>query len=123
MQITITGSQLELTEAMKQYAEKKIGGLEKYYDGITEAKVILGLETHHHNKGDIFFVECRLYVPGKDIFAKNTEKDLYAAIDKVRGELESELRKHKAKEKTQIKKQQIEVRESKEYKDTNDSDE
>lgn len=120
MQIAITGSQLELTEAMKQYAEKKVSSLEKYYDSISEAKIVLGIETHHHNKGEIFFVECRLYVPGKDLFSKNTAKDLYAAIDAVRDELEAELKKHKAKGKTQLKKHQEEIRENKEYKATED---
>lgn len=115
MKLTITGSQLQLTDAMKQYAEKKMNSLEKFYEDIIEAKVVLGMETRHHNKGEIFTVECKLYVPGKDIFAKNTAKDLYAAIDMVRDELEAELKKHKVKIKGDIKKHKTEIRESKAY--------
>ena len=120
MQISITGNQLDLTEAIKSYVEKKIGGLDKFYENISEAKVVLGKETNHHNKGEIFFVECRLYVPGKDLFAKNNAKDLYAAIDIVRDELGGELKKHKEKNKSISKKQHGEAREIKEYQDSDE---
>ncbi len=115
MKIVISGSQIELTEAMKAYVEKKLAKLEKLSDKISEAKVILGLETHHRQKGDIFFMECKLMVPGKDLFAKSMNKDLYAAIDLVRDELEQELKKYKQKIRGNLKKHQNEMRATKEY--------
>ena len=36
MKITIQGTGIELTEAIKQYAEEKVQSLEKYFDNIFE---------------------------------------------------------------------------------------
>jgi len=98
MQIKITGRGIELTDAIRDYTEKKINGLSKFYYNIIRADVVVGVESHHHLKGDIFLAECRLYVPGKDVFASKNEKTLYKAIDKIRDYLEQELKKHKARQ-------------------------
>jgi putative sigma-54 modulation protein len=116
MNIQITGRGMELTEAIKAYVDKKLGALEKFYDRILKADVKVGKETDHHLKGNIFFCECRLDVPGVDLFASKSEKNLYKAIDKVRDYLELELKKHKILEREKIKKDKRRVREEKEYK-------
>jgi len=115
MQVLITGRGIELTESIKSYIEKKIGGLEKFYDKIQKAEVKVGKETDHHLKGEIFIAECRLDVPGVDLFASKNEKNLYKAIDKVRDYLEGELKKHKILQREKIKKDKRLVRASKEY--------
>jgi putative sigma-54 modulation protein len=115
MKITISGSQLETTEAMHKYVEKKFASLEKFFNKILDVKVILGLETHHRLKGEIFFAECKMQVPGKDLFAKKTAKDIYAAVDIVRDELEAELKKYKQKLRGNVKKNKTEARNNKEY--------
>ena len=97
MQVTITGKGIELTEAIKAYAEEKIGALDKFYDGIIRAEMAVGVENHHHLKGQIYVADCKLIVPGKDLFASKNEKTLYKAIDKIRDYLEGELKKMKAK--------------------------
>lgn len=117
MQIQITGKGMELTESIKEYTEKKISGLDKFYDKIIRAKVVVGVENHHHLKGQIFICECKLEVPGNDLFASKNEKDLYKAIDKVRDYLENELKKHKVHQREKDKKDKRKVRDSKEYKD------
>ncbi|MFA5062000.1 MAG: ribosome-associated translation inhibitor RaiA [Patescibacteria group bacterium] len=116
MQVIVTGKGLELTDAIRDYAEKKIGSLEKFYNNIIRANVSVGVESHHHQKGSIFVADCKLEVPGKDIFASKNEKTLYKAIDKIRDYLESELKKHKVKERVKSKKDMRQVREEKEYK-------
>lgn len=116
MQIDLSGKNVELTEAIKNYVEKKITGLEKFFDRITKAKVIVGLETNHHQKGEIFFCECRLDLPGKEIFVLRNEKDLYKAIDNVRDHIEQELKKYKVSQREKEKKDKRQVRDNKEYK-------
>lgn len=115
MQIKTTGKQMELTDAIASYVEKKVNGLDKYYEGIVRASVVVGCETHHHLKGDIFFAECKLEVPGNDIFAKNTAKDAYAAIDLLRDDLVAELKKHKQHVRGNVKKKKTIARNAKEY--------
>ncbi len=116
MQINTTGKNIELTEAIKDYVDKKINSLEKFYDKISLAHVIVGIENHHHQKGDVFICECKLNLTGEDLFISKTEQDLYKAIDKVRDHLEEELKKHKTIQREKDKKDKREVRDSKEYK-------
>ncbi|MFA6486503.1 MAG: ribosome-associated translation inhibitor RaiA [Candidatus Magasanikbacteria bacterium] len=115
MQVIITGKGIELTDAIKDYAEKKISGLDKFMEGIIRAHVTVGVETHHHLKGEIFICECKLEIPGNDVFASKNEKTLYKAIDKVRDYLETELKKHKAKFHRNDRKDHREGRDVKEY--------
>ena len=115
MQITITAKGIELTTAIKDYAEKKIGSLDKFYSRIQLANIEVGVENHHHLKGEIFQCDCKLVVPGNDLYASKKEKTLYKAIDKVKDYLESELKKHKAKTTEKDKKDKRKVRESKAY--------
>jgi len=116
MQVTITGKSIELTEAIKDYAKKKIASLDKFYDNILRAEVVVGLETRHHLKGKNFICECKLVVPGNDLFATKEEANLYKAIDKVRDYLESELKRHKVKQREKEKKLKRAIRQTKEYK-------
>jgi len=115
MQVNIKGKGIELTDAIKAYVEDKISGLDKFYDKIIRASVVVGVESHHHQKGDVFIAECKLEVPGNNLFASKNEKTLYKAVDKIRDYLESELKKHKTltREKTKVARRQ--VRESKGY--------
>lgn len=115
MQVIISAKGIELTEAIKEYADKKISGLEKFYDKIIRAHVTVGMESQHHLKGKIFVAECKLEVPGNDLFASKNEMTLYKAIDKVRDYLESELKKHKVMQREKEKKDKRKVRENKEY--------
>lgn len=118
MQIQITGKGIELTSSIQEYVEKKISGLDKFYDKIIRAQVRVGVETNHHLKGKIFICECKLEVPGNDLFASKNEKDVYKAIDKVRDYLETELKKHKVMQREKDKKDKRKVRDGKEYKIT-----
>ena len=116
MKIQMTGRGMELTEAIKDYVDKKIGSLDKFYDKILKADVKVGKESDHHLKGEVFICECKLDVPGVDLYASKNEKNLYKAIDKVRDYLEGELKKHKILQREKIKKDKREVRAGKEYK-------
>lgn len=115
MQVIINGKGIDLTDAIKDYTEKKISGLDKFYDKIIRADVTVGVENHHHLKGKVFVCECKLEVPGKDLFASKSEKTLYKAIDKVRDYLEAELMKRKETSERKDKKDRRLVRGSKEY--------
>lgn len=115
MQIQITGKGVELTEAIKNYVEKKMTALNKFYNNrIIRADIVVGVESIHHVKGKKFFAECKLEVPGKDLFASKHEDALYKAIDKIRDYLELELNKHKVKQRVTEKDKKI-SRKNKEY--------
>lgn len=116
MEIQITGRGIDLTEAIKDYASKKAESLNKFYNNrITRAEIIVGVNSLHHRKGDMFNAEFKLDVPGKNLFAAKQEENLYKAIDKVRDYLESELKKYKLKQRVQSKDKKM-GRADKEYK-------
>jgi ribosomal subunit interface protein len=81
MEIHVSSKKITLTDAIEQYAVKKLQVLEKFFNNITKVEVIVGMETKHHQKGDIFFAECKLAVPGTDLFAKSEGTDMYQALD------------------------------------------
>ncbi|MFA5188960.1 MAG: ribosome-associated translation inhibitor RaiA [Patescibacteria group bacterium] len=104
MQIDIKGTNMELTQAIKAYIDEKIGGLEKFFDQILEARVEVGLTTKHHQKGNIFRAEVNLEVPRKHILRAEAEKeDLYMAINQVKDELQAQIKKYKEKMRGNVK--------------------
>ena len=114
MIINIKATGMELTPAIRQYAEDKINSLNKFFDNIVQADIDVGMTTHHHRKGKIFYAEVNLHVPphGKLERIVKEEEDLYKAIDKVKDHFKVEL--ERMKEKLRHKDKQ-ELRDTKEY--------
>ena len=91
--INITGSNMELTEAIKDYTTKKITTLKKYLVDYSPVDVTIevGQTTNRQNKGKIFKAEVNLKIPGNFIRATETAEDLYEAIDKVKDHLQRQI--------------------------------
>lgn len=115
MQILISGRGVNLTDPIEDYVTKKINSLDKFFKDIIRADVILGLETRHRVKGKIFFAECKLGVPGYDVFTREAGTTLYEAIDLIKAKLEKDLKKHKIKLRGNEKKNRQTRRRHKEY--------
>lgn len=99
MQIQIKATKIELTDAIRDYVQKKCDMLEKY---LGEVPVInchfeVGLAVGGQHSGEIYRAEINLDVPGKLLRVEKTEADLYKAIDKVKDHMEREIVKHKEK--------------------------
>lgn len=96
MNIQIKGTNLELTDALKQYVNEKIGHLEHYSQEILGARVELETSTHHQ-KG-FFRCEVNLDLPHMQVMrAEMIDADLYAAIDLVVPKLKVELERHQGR--------------------------
>lgn len=91
MNLHITGRNLEVTPAIRQYIESKIGRLDKHFDSIIDAQVILSTERVKHT------AEITLRVAGKDLHCSDSEESLYAAIDLLADKVERQIIKHKSK--------------------------
>jgi len=104
MQININSTGIDMTEAIKQYAMEKIASLTKYFNNIQQADIDVGMRSHHHLKGKIYYAEVNLHVPGKILRVSKNAEDLYKAIDKVKEHLKVELDKFKQKLRHQDKK-------------------
>ena len=101
MKINFKATNMELTEAVKQYAEEKITKLTKYIpdqpDIEVKAQVELGKEVGDQRAGDIFLAELNMEVSGQFYRAAAEKDDLYAAIDQMRDEAARVLKKDKGR--------------------------
>jgi putative sigma-54 modulation protein len=90
--VTISGRHMDVTEALKNYAEQKVGKLSKYYDRIQEIEVIMDASK------DATRVEVIVNAEHNAIFiAHHDSGDAYACIDGCVDKLERQLTDHKEK--------------------------
>ena len=99
MHIDIRAKDIELTDPLREYIQKRVGGLTKYLKRFDEdtllAEVEVARTTQHHRSGNVYYAEVNLTVPGKLLRATHKAEDIRAAIDKVRDILQREIRKYK----------------------------
>ena len=91
MQINLSGHHVEITEPLRDYVTSKLSKLERYFDHVTNAHVVLTVEKQ------IQKAEASLHVSGGLLFADATEQDMYAAIDAMSDKLDRQIRRHKEK--------------------------
>ena len=92
--IKVTGRHISVTEAIKDYAVKKIENLHLDYPRIIDAQVIIDVEKHRQ------FAEIILHCSNHiTIEASHECDDLYAAIDAVAKKIEQQIRKRHNKTK------------------------
>lgn len=93
MNYNIRGQRVQVTDALRDYAEKKLSRLEKYFDpSITsEVNVTLSVTKGQHA------VEVTIPLSGIFLRAEEKSDDMYASIDLVVDKLERQIRKHKTK--------------------------
>jgi len=104
MNINIRAVGMDLTPAIKTYVEDKLSGLEKFVGNILNMDVELGLDTNHHNKGEIYSCSVVIQLPKEVITVKKTEKNLYKAIDKVKDHARESMIKTKEKKREEKRK-------------------
>ena len=100
MQINIKTKNLDLTPALKDYIEEKIGAIAKFLSrwdegNVLESWVEIGRTSSHHHKGDVFRAVVDIRVPGKGLRAEDEDFDARVAIDRVRDKLKREAEKYK----------------------------
>lgn len=98
MNISIKGTNLDLTPALKTFVEEKIGHLEKYMP-VLEAKVELERATKHKS-GDVFRAEVMMFAGSKVIRADATSQEIFASVDLVIPKLKEQISKFKDKKDT-----------------------
>mgnify|MGYP000347168484 FL=1 len=91
MQINISGHHIEITPALRSYAEEKIKRLEHHFDQITRSDITLTVEKLRQK------AECNIHVSGGDLHASAEDENMYAAIDSLSDKLDRQLLKHKEK--------------------------
>jgi putative sigma-54 modulation protein len=96
LHIVVTGRHLAVTDAIRDYAKKKVEGLHLDYPRIIEAKVIL--DVHNGHGAPRHFCEIILFCANHITIEASSEcADLYAAIDETIGKIARRMRKYKTR--------------------------
>ncbi len=91
MQFTLSGHHVEITEALRNYVNEKLVKIERHFDRMTSAQVILSVEKLEHK------AEATVRVAGSDLYADAIHADMYAAIDALADKLDRQIKKYKDK--------------------------
>lgn len=91
MKFKIVGRNIEVTEALRDAIEKKIGRLEKYFNPESEAKVTLSVEKTRQ------IIEVTIPTNGVIVRGEEATADMYSSIDSVVDKIERQIIKHKNK--------------------------
>jgi putative sigma-54 modulation protein len=109
MKLILSTHNVTLTKAIEAHVVKCIKKLDHFDPRAIDARVTL---EHDHTRVPERQFSCsmRLAVRGPDLFAKDVESDLYAAIDRVTKKIEQQIRKqhnrfkaHKHKDAAKLK--------------------
>jgi len=91
MKIIFKGKHIEVTDAMRNYIEKRLSKIERYFDHILEVIVTLSVEKSRQ------IIEVTLQTNRGLIRAEEETDDMYTSIDKVADKLERQIKKYKEK--------------------------
>jgi putative sigma-54 modulation protein len=91
MNLHLTGHQLEITAAMRDYVTGKLDRITRHFDNVIDVRVILSVEKLKQK------IEASVHLSGKDIFVESHDTDMYAAIDTLVDKLDRQILRHKEK--------------------------
>ena len=90
--VQVTGRHIAVTDALKQYVQKKVESLHLDKPRIMEAQIILEVQKYRHMAEVLLF--CANHIT---IEARAQCEDLYAAIDEVMSKVARQMRKFKTR--------------------------
>ena len=91
MRIDISGHQMDITPALRDYAQEKLGRLAKHFEQHLDTRMILSVDKLEHK------AEATIHTPGKTLYADSLAPDMYAAIDLLADKLDRLVIKQKEK--------------------------
>lgn len=100
MRVEINCSRIDLTDALKKYAETKIKSVERLVkrfelQGELIAFVEISKISRHHKQGDVYYAEITMKMPEKTIRIEKTHESIQGAIDQLKDTLKEEVARTK----------------------------
>lgn len=117
MRIIIKTTNIEPSKSTERFVRKKIKSLEKFLKPILrkqdvvggkvdprgEAFIEIGKPSLHHRKGEVFYAECQIPLPGDSLRAEAKGEDLRLAVVEVREQMKRQLKEYKEKQRDKEK--------------------
>lgn len=94
MNYNVRGENIEVTPALRDHVEKKIGKLERYFESDVDASVNVNLKFYNDQESK---VEVTIPMTDLALRAEVHNEDMYNAVDLATSKLERQIRKHKTK--------------------------
>lgn len=91
MNLQISGHHVDLTSALRDFVSSKMRRIERHFDHLIDASVVLTVEKMRHK------AEATLHVRGATLHAEEVQGDMYAAIDRLIDKLDRQICKFKEK--------------------------
>lgn len=91
MQLNLTGHHVEITPAMRAYAEKRLERVWRHCARVIDVHMVMSVDKNEHK------AEATVHVSGNDIHADAIDKNMYRAIDALADKLDRNVLKHKEK--------------------------
>jgi putative sigma-54 modulation protein len=89
MQIRTTARHFDLTDDLKEYAEKQAAKLSRYFNHIIDSHLILEMEKSRMT------AEFKLKVYGTVLTSKHKSFDMYDSVERVIAKMEVQLKRYK----------------------------
>src|SRR5699024_9262643 len=93
MKYNIRGENIEVTQPIREYVEKKIDKLNRYFDTPPTSEVHVNLSVYNEEQQ----IDVTIPMTYLLLRAEEQHTDLYASIDLVVDKLERQIRKYKTK--------------------------
>ena len=104
MEINFTARRFRAREELKEHAVDSVKRLDRFFDGIVSADIILSYERQTNS---VKMAEVNLHVHGGVLSARGKTDDYYksldAAVEKLGGQLAKYKAKLRAKDKTKVR--------------------
>lgn len=91
MNLNISGHHIDMTEALHNYVASKMARIERHFDHLIEADVVLAVEKLRHS------AQATMNVRGNTLHAEASDDDMYTAINAMVDKLDRQTRRHKDK--------------------------
>lgn len=96
MQLIIQGKNVEVTDRLREYVEKKVGKLDRYLPTIDEARMELSTE-RTRSAGDRQVAQLTVRSKGTILRAEEKTSDIFTSIDTVLDKMYRQIARYKGK--------------------------
>ncbi|MDF7638573.1 ribosome-associated translation inhibitor RaiA [Lactobacillus sp. ESL0791] len=94
LKYNVRGENIEVTDALREYVEKRLKKLEKYFDLSQDMVAHVNLKVYRDHSAK---VEVTIPLPYLVLRAEETTDDMYRSIDFVSEKLERQIKKYKTR--------------------------
>lgn len=91
MKVSITARHFELNSELRAFVQEELDKLERYFDRIVSANVVLEVERYRQRS------EITIKISGTTLTGTGESNDMYVSIEESVDKLKGQLKKHKGK--------------------------